>query len=324
MPLSPTKPLAFSYFQIDVPQDINFSNSLVKASAFGNNWLAYPVSNQAEFEAIIKAKAQKLYNEKLSEKDLAYIRQIIKSDIEVNGSPVNTTDLKMTRRLYKVFQIDKWRYNIISVAPVGNYTSNVVSEKYWYIPDQKQYLYTKTNRLPSKDVVDISSYQEMTKKFYSFWAPVNEGTLADPHAMALGHVMWVTNINEQPYIKYNMISKSVPVDIDLLSHGFTNDGYSSAREAKGVISDRMNQGKQVFLRDKTVAGMHGTEFCAFEPEDEVGSAAFFWCGWITKGQKENLMQPAIELHMRYRTTQESTAIAAWQQLINSLKIRTHK
>ena len=105
MPLSPTNVLPFAYFQIDVPQDVDFNQSLVSANAFGNNWRAYPANSQAEFDGIVKAKAQKLYDEKLDEKTIAWNRRNIEDDASVNDErkkPRLLTDLKMTRRLYKV------------------------------------------------------------------------------------------------------------------------------------------------------------------------------------------------------------------------------
>lgn len=322
MPLSPTNVLPFAYFQIDVPQDVDFNQSLVSANAFGNNWRAYPANSQAEFDGIVKAKAQKLYDEKLDEKTIAWNRRNIEDDASVNDErkkPRLLTDLKMTRRLYKVFKVDNQRYSVIST--VDDYTLNVTAESYWYIPDQKQYLYTRTDRLPSKDVANIDEAQKMINKYFSFWEPMNARTLANQYSMALGHVMWVSNINEQPHIKYNLRSKILPVDIDLESQGFSNDGVNSNKEAKRIIEQWMENGHEVFRRSKAVAGLDGTEFCFFVPEDDVGSEAYYWCGFITKGMKANLMQPAIELSMRYRTTNEATAKAAWHQLINSLKTR---
>lgn len=322
--------LPFAFYQIDVPKDIDLDASIVETGFWGNRFHAYPIGSQAEFDALVKKRAQKYYDYVIPQKYLDFQRKDLESTQLVGDAATKAAyiDLKMTRALYKIIKFDEQRYEIVATAEANPnmFILNLYSQYYLYAPDLKKYIWNKPGRFPS---IFAPQSEERGRRFLNeqivYTTP---NTLKNTFAMAVGPVMWLKP-DEHPIISYAMVSKQYNMDINLMSAGVRND-WSDVKETKDleieqIMVDTDKQANTIFSRSRDVQGLKGREDCVWVPSNETNRPRpYYWCSWVTAGERDNLMKPAIELTTKIYVgskQDETKALATWEQLIGSLKAR---
>jgi hypothetical protein len=329
-PVFKPQALPFAFYRIDVPNDIDLDASIVQTGFWGNRFHAYPINSQAEFNALVKKRAQKYYDHVIPQKDLEYQRKEIESAQRVGDDATKAAyiDLKMTRALYKLIKFDEQRYEIVATAEAdpNSFTLNLYGQRYLYVPQLKKYIWSKPARFPSTFAPQA---EERGRKFLNeqivYTTPE---TLKNTSAMAVGPVMWLKP-DEHPIISYAMVSKQYDMEINLMSAGVRND-WSDVKETKDleikqIMIDTDKQADAIFSRSRNVQGLKGREDCIWVPANETNRPRpYYWCSWVTAGERDNLMKPAIDLEVKIYVggkSDEAKAISTWEQLIGSLKTR---